>query len=84
MFEDLLRISIKVAIASLVVGAILAHFGITTEALMKQAGLSPERINELLQQGMAWALPNMLLGSMVIVPIWLLAILFRPPTRSGE
>ena len=84
MFEDLLRISIKVAIASLVVGAILAHFGITTEALMKQAGLSPERINELLQQGMAWALPNMLLGSMVIVPIWVLAILFRPPTRSGE
>jgi hypothetical protein len=84
MFEDVLRIAIKVALASLVVGAVLTHFGITIEVLIKQAGLTPERIQELLQQGVTWALPNMLLGSLVIVPAWLLAILLRPPRRSSE
>jgi len=30
-----------------------------------------------------WALPNLLLGMLVIVPMWLVAYIFRPPgTRS--
>lgn len=84
MLEDLLRLSIKVVAASLITGAVLTHFGITTDVLIKQAGLTPERVQELIQQGIAWAMPNLLLGSIVIVPAWLLAILFRPPRRSGE
>jgi hypothetical protein len=84
MLEDFLRLAVKVAVASLIAGAVLTHFGITTDVLIKQAGLTPDRVQELIQQGMAWALPNMLLGSLVIVPAWLLAILFRPPRRSGE
>jgi hypothetical protein len=84
MVEDLLKLTFKVAVASMIAGAVLTHFGITVDVLMKQAGLTPERIQELLQQGIAWALPNMLLGSLVIVPAWLMAILFRPPRRSGE
>jgi hypothetical protein len=34
---------------------------------------------ELLQTGATWALPNIILGSMVIVPIWLVVALLRPP-----
>ena len=83
MFEELLRMAIKVGVASLVVGATLNHFGITTDVILNKAGMTPERVQELLQQGMAWALPNMMLGSLVIIPAWLLIILFRPP-RSSE
>lgn len=75
---------LKVAAASLVAGAIMTHVGITTESLMRAAGLTPERLQEMFQQALAWALPNMLLGSLVIVPMWLLAALLRPPRRSGE
>jgi Family of unknown function (DUF6460) len=75
---------IKVVIASLIVGTILAHFGITTEELMTAAGLSSERIEELARKGFAWALPNLLLGSLVIVPIWFLFYLFRPPGESRD
>ncbi|MGZ5837627.1 MAG: DUF6460 domain-containing protein [Xanthobacteraceae bacterium] len=82
--EDFLRLTVKVVIASLIAGAVLTHFGITTDVLIKQAGLTPERIQELIQQGIAWAMPNLLLGSLVVVPAWLLAILFRPPRRSSE
>jgi hypothetical protein len=44
------------------------------------AGLSQERVEELARQ----ALPNVALGSMVIVPIWCLAFLLRPPRRSSD
>ena len=40
----LFRTLVKVAVASLVVGTIMAHFGITAEQLMREVGLSTERI----------------------------------------
>jgi len=84
MLYDLLRTLIKIAVASLIVGTILAHFGITTEQIMREFGLSPDRIMELARQGFAWALPNLLLGSLVIVPVWFVIYLFRPPGARSE
>jgi acetyl-CoA acetyltransferase len=82
MLHPILRTLVKVAIASLVVGTILAHFGITAEQLMREFGLSVDRIEDYARQSLAWALPNVLLGSLVIVPIWFLVYLFRPPGQS--
>ena len=84
MLHATLRTLVKVAVASLVVGTILAHFGISTGELIKTAGLSPERIEELARDGFAWALPNLLLGSLVIVPVWFVLYLFRPPGESRD
>ena len=84
MVHGLVRTLVKLTIASLIVGTIMTHFGITTDTLMKFTGLTPERVAELYQQGVAWALPNMMLGAMVIIPMWLLAALLRPPGRSSE
>jgi H+/Cl- antiporter ClcA len=84
MLARLLSTVVKVAVASLIVGTILTHFGITAEQLLKDFGMTPERLAELARQGVAWALPNVLLGALVIVPVWLLAYLFRPPGRSSE
>ncbi len=79
-----LRTLVKVAIASLIVGTILAHFGVTTDHLIKAIGLSQDQILELAQRGLTWALPNLLLGSLVIVPVWFLVYLFRPPGTRSE
>ena len=84
MVARLLVTLIKVAVASLIVGTILAHFGITADQILRDFGLTPERIAELMRQGFAWALPNLLLGALIIVPVWLVAFLFRPPGRSSE
>jgi hypothetical protein len=43
-----------------------------------------ERIEELARRGVAWALPNLLLGSMIILPVWFVIYLFRPPGRSSH
>jgi hypothetical protein len=80
----LLKTLIKVLIASLIVGTILTHFGITTDQLMREAGMTPDRIADLGRQAASWALPNVLLGSLVIVPVWFLVYLFRPPGPSSD
>ena len=74
----------KIAFASLVAGAILGQFGISSEQVLTLAGMTPERLQELAQRAVAWALPNVTLGALVIVPIWFLAFLFRPPRRSND
>jgi uncharacterized protein DUF6460 len=84
MLHPLFRTLVKIAVASLIVGTILAHFGITADQLMHEVGLSTERIEEYARQGVAWAWPNVLLGSVVIVPIWFLVFLFRPPGKSSS
>ena len=69
MFSRLTQTAIKVLIASLIVGTILAHFGIRTDELIKTAGLSPDADRGTGARGrQTGAAPNLLLGSLVIVP----------------
>jgi len=84
MLTRLFSTVIKVAVASLIVGTVLAHFGVTADQVLKDMGLTPERLAELARQAVSWALPNLLLGSLIIVPVWLVVFLFRPPGRSSE
>jgi hypothetical protein len=62
----------------------LAHFGLTADQLMRDAGLSSERVEDYARQGFAWAWPNVLLGALVIVPVWFVIFLFRPPGQSSS
>ena len=84
MLGRLTRTMVKVLVASLIVGTILDHFGIRTNELLKSTGVSPDRVEDLARQGIAWALPNLLLGALVIVPVWFLFYLFRPPGESRD
>jgi H+/Cl- antiporter ClcA len=84
MLARLFSTLVKVAVASLIVGTVLAHFGITADQVLKDLGVTPERLLELARQAFAWALPNLLLGALIIVPVWLLVFLFRPPGQRSE
>jgi len=84
MLNSLTRTLAKVLVASLIVGTILAHFGITTGELIKTTGLSPDHLGDLARQGFAWALPNLALGALIIVPVWFVVYLFRPPGESRD
>ena len=54
MLHPFLRTLVKVAVASLVLGAIMAHFGITVDQLMQKTGLTAERIEAYARRGFAW------------------------------
>lgn len=84
MLNPLLRTLVKVVVASLIVGTVLAHFGITAEQIIRELGLSTERIEDYARQGIAWAWPNLLLGSMIIIPVWFVVFLFRPPGKRSS
>ena len=84
MLHPLIHMLVKVVVASLIVGTILAHFGITAEHIGKEFGLSYERIEDLARRSLSWAAPNLLVGAMVILPVWFLFYLFRPPGSSSQ
>ena len=84
MLHDFIWTLVKVTIASLVAGTIMAHFGVTPDQLMTALGTSPERMMELARAGLNWALPNLVLGSLVIVPVWFVIYLFRPPRARSD
>lgn len=84
MLYATLRTLAKVVVASLVVGTILAHFGISADQLMREFGLSTDRVEDYARKGLAWAWPNVLLGALVIVPVWFIVFLFRPPGQSSS
>jgi hypothetical protein len=69
----------KIILASLLAGAAMSALDLSANDLLAMAGLSQERILELLAQGWAWALPNILLGSIIILPAWFVLALLRPP-----
>jgi len=70
---------VKIAIASLVTGAILTKLDLSANEILLELGLTPDEAMKWLETGLQWALPNIILGSMVIIPVWLVVYLFRPP-----
>jgi hypothetical protein len=69
----------KIVLVSLITGAALSAFDLSAADILIELGLTPERVVALMQQGATWALPNIILGSMVILPIWLVVFILRPP-----
>lgn len=84
MLGGFVRTLVKVAVASLIVGTILAHFGISADKLLRETGVTPDQVAELGRRAFEWALPNLLLGSLVIVPVWFIVYLFRPPGARSD
>lgn len=69
----------KLIIASVLTGAVLTFFDLSAERVLAEMGLTPDRVLTALQQGVEWAIPNLILGAMIIVPVWVVLFLFRPP-----
>ncbi|MEP3048452.1 MAG: DUF6460 domain-containing protein [Roseibium sp.] len=70
---------LKIAVFSLLVGAGLSFVDITAEDVLASVGLSPMEIWVYLHLFIDWAIPNMILGAVIVVPVWLVIYLLRPP-----
>jgi len=70
---------LKIALASLITGAVLSEFDVSATDLLANVGLTPEELWTYLQAAVSWAIPNIILGSLIIVPVWIVIYLFRPP-----
>ena len=72
----------KIAAFSLLVGAGLSFVNIGAEDILGSVGLSPIQLWIYLIEFRDWAIPNMILGAFIVVPVWLLIYLFQPPRSS--
>lgn len=69
----------KILLASLLTGAVLSALNISAAEILSDIGMTPEKILGLLERGTQWAVPNIVLGSIVVLPIWFVVYLLRPP-----
>ena len=75
---------LKLILASLIAGALMNLFGMSAERILASVNLTPMEAWEHVARFIAWAIPNVMLGAFVILPLWLLTYLFMPPRSSDE
>lgn len=68
---------IKLALICLGVGLILAFFDIDPVSLMRNFPQAIQSVFEVVANMIRWAVPYILLGAVVVVPIWLIFFLLR-------
>ncbi|MFZ1772850.1 MAG: hypothetical protein WAT78_02705 [Rhizobiaceae bacterium] len=71
--------TIKIGIASVMTGAGLSALDLSANDVLREIGLTPETIMAFLERGAVWAIPNLVLGLMVVLPIWFVVSILRPP-----
>lgn len=70
---------LKLALASLLAGSLLSIFGITPRSVMEFLGVTAEELHNGMVSAFAWAAPRMVMGAVVILPIWLVTYILMPP-----
>jgi hypothetical protein len=83
MLYNLLSTLLKFVLGAVLIGAVLNEFHISADNVLRDVGFTPERIMSIMREGVDWALPHFLLGAMVLIPIWLVIFLLKPP-RLGK
>jgi len=71
---------VKFTIASVAIGATLSVLDIRAADVLTDMGVTPDKMRLVLSDAVDWALPHFMLGAMVIIPIWLVLFLLKPPS----
>ncbi|MBI1260737.1 MAG: hypothetical protein GC184_03340 [Rhizobiales bacterium] len=79
MFLRSLSTLIKFFIGAVAIGALLNAFDISAAEVLAELGMTPDHILAFVQDGISWALPNFILGALVLIPIWIIIFLLKPP-----
>ena len=73
---------LKLTAASLAVGILLSLVHVTHADVLARFGMTPDQFVDLLQHWIGWAIPKIGLGAFIVIPIWLLLSVIRPPKSS--
>ncbi|GAB5501366.1 DUF6460 domain-containing protein [Pyruvatibacter sp.] len=79
MLFDLVSILWRLAVVSAAIAVILHFLGTDATEVLAQINATPADIGALIARGWALALPNLMLGIVVIIPLWLIIFMMRPP-----
>ena len=82
MRNNVVSTILKLAILSLIVGFALAFFGIEPRNLITSLGSTVVEIYEIILSFIQWATKYILLGAVVVLPIWLVFYLIGLAKRK--
>jgi len=71
-----LSVILRLLVLSIIVGVVLSALDITPDNFLYSIRLLLRRIYELGLTPIEWLLPYLMLGAMVVVPIWLITRMF--------
>ena len=71
------RTIVKLIIASLLVGLALSIVDITPEELLNDLGGWVQRVFSVFVRMLQWSVPYMLMGAVIVVPLWAVHKLWR-------
>lgn len=81
---SVLGVTIRLVLLSIVVGVILSALGITPDNFFYQIQVLIRRIYDLGFGAIESVVQYLILGAMVVVPIWLIARLVKTMNRSNS
>ncbi|THV23651.1 DUF6460 domain-containing protein [Peteryoungia ipomoeae] len=70
---------IKLALASLLAGSLLSVVGVTPRSVIESMGVTPQDLQNGILNALAWTAPRLLMGAVVILPVWFLTYILAPP-----
>ncbi|MEQ8748109.1 hypothetical protein [Pyruvatibacter sp.] len=79
MLFDLVSVLWRLAAVSAAIAVVLHLLGTDATSVLAQIGATPADIGNLIARGWNLALPNLMLGIVVIIPLWLIVFMMRPP-----
>lgn len=79
-----LAVILRLVVLSIIVGIVLSAIGITPENLFGTLNRLARRLYDMGFGAIDWLLQYLLLGAMVVVPIWLVARLLGAGGKSGD
>lgn len=82
MPPNALKTVVKLAVASLIVGIALSLFGITPQGLWQSFGRTVIEIYDTVLTFLRWAVKYVLIGAVVVVPVWIAFVLWGMATRK--
>jgi len=68
---------VKLVVVSLLVGMMLAFFDMKPEELLASLGDTVKSIFQVLVNLVEWMVPYILLGAVVVIPIWVIMLVWR-------
>lgn len=77
MNKNIFSIITKLAIGSLLLGLLLSAFSVSPRNLLKGLGSTALEIFDIIAGMMEWAVEYILIGAIVVVPVWLVMLAWR-------
>lgn len=75
---------VKLAVVSLILGIVISFFNVSPRRLLEALGGSAQEIVAIVLSMLEWAVSYILVGAVVVVPIWLIVVAWRAVRKKSK